>query len=90
MVTGLADGSGKAVWRSSQHDFEDAAFFCSAGLFAPRTAGVEGARSLHGVDRQGSCGRQERPRPLLWMRIHLHARHLHRSDRNILALINAV
>jgi hypothetical protein len=24
------------------------------------------------------------------MRIHLHARHLHRSDRNILALINAV
>jgi hypothetical protein len=43
-------GGGKSVLRSSQHDFEDAAVFCPIGLSAPRTIGVEEARSLNGVD----------------------------------------
>jgi hypothetical protein len=46
--------SGKAVWRSSQHDFEDAAVFCPTGLSVQRTTGVEEARSLHGMDRHAS------------------------------------
>ena len=38
-------GGRKAVWRSSQHDFEDAAVFCPAGLSAAGAAGGEEARS---------------------------------------------
>ena len=44
-------GSGKAVWRSSQHDFEDAAVFCPAGLSAAGATGLKEARSLHDMDR---------------------------------------
>ena len=47
-------GGGKAVWRSSQYDFEDAAVFCPTGLSVQRTTGVEEARSLHGMDRHAS------------------------------------
>ena len=48
-------GGRKAVWRSSQYDFEDAAVFCPIGLSVPRTTGVEVARSLNGIDRHASC-----------------------------------
>ena len=47
-------GGGEAVWRSSEHDHEDASVFGSAGLSAARTAGIEEAWSAHGVDRQRS------------------------------------
>ena len=47
-------GSRKAVWLSSQHDFEDAAVFCPTGLSVQRTTGVEEARSLHGMVRHAS------------------------------------
>ena len=60
MVDGLSRR--EAVWRSSQHDFKDAAVFCPAGLSAAGATGLKEAGSLHGLDRQGPGGRQERPR----------------------------
>jgi hypothetical protein len=44
-------GGRKAVWRSSQHDFEDAAVFSPAGLSATGATGLKEARSLRGMDR---------------------------------------
>ena len=52
MVNGLSRRG--AVWRSSQHDFKDAAVFCPAGLSAAGATGVQEARSLHGLDRHAS------------------------------------
>ena len=46
-------GGGEAVWRLPEHDQEDASVVGSAGLSAAGAAGIEEARSVHGVDRQG-------------------------------------
>ena len=46
-------GGCEAIWCSSEHDHEDAAVLGSAGLSAAGAAGIEEARSVHGVDRQG-------------------------------------
>jgi hypothetical protein len=55
MVDGLSRRGGrKAVWRSSQHHFEDAAVFCPAGLSAARASGFKEAWPVHCVDRHAS------------------------------------
>src|ERR1700674_1186026 len=54
-------GGCEAVWRSSEHNHEDAPVFGSAGLSAARAASVEEAWSVYGVDRQGPGRRPERP-----------------------------
>src|SRR3974377_1139578 len=53
-------GGGEALWRSSQHDHEDAPISGSTWLSAARTARVEEAWSVYGVDRQDLGRRPER------------------------------
>src|SRR5450759_2509268 len=53
-------GSGEAIWRSPEHDHEDAPVFRAAGLSASRAACLEETRSVRGVDRQNPGGRPKR------------------------------
>jgi hypothetical protein len=55
-LTGLAAEKQRAVWRSPQYDYEDAEFFSSAGLPPARTAGIQEAGAVYGVDRRHSEG----------------------------------
>jgi len=45
-LTAEPQGSGEAVWRSPEHDHEDAEFFRSARIPPARTAGIEEAWTL--------------------------------------------
>lgn len=53
-------GGGPTLWRSPQHDHENASVFGSAGLSAARAAGLEEAGAVYGLGRQDPGGRPER------------------------------